>query len=105
MRDPFRAFRHRDDLGSEIERDNDEERLAIGTDDQEVAALKPIVETVEPVPATLGFAAQVTPQRRHTDVTAETTTRSAAEGHAFAGEAALLQQAHDRTFGAIAFVA
>ena len=101
-----RALRGHDHVRGELEPGDDEQGLAVSADDQEVAAFDPIVEGLEaaPVSSAFGFATQVTPEHGHTDVAAKPAARGAAEGHALAGETAVLQEADDRALSAIPFV-
>jgi hypothetical protein len=42
----FRAFRHRDDLGGKVERDNDEQGFGVGADDEKSRPSSQSVKTV-----------------------------------------------------------
>src|SRR5262245_26606083 len=54
---PLRALGRHHDLGGKLKRDNDQERLAIGADDQKVTTVKPLVDFAESISATFRFTA------------------------------------------------
>src|SRR5262249_61033959 len=52
---------------------------AVGADNEKVAPLEPVIETIESVPARLGLAAQIATEDGHGDVAAETPARGPTE--------------------------
>jgi hypothetical protein len=95
---------HPDDLGGKLERGDDKKGFPIGTDDQEIVAPQPIVQTIESVPPALSLAAQITAKRGYTNVATETPARGTGKRHALSGQAMVLQQAHDGTLSAVSFI-
>src|SRR5262249_47657336 len=73
-------------------------------ENQKVAALQPVVQTVESVGAGLGFAAQIAAQRWHADIATEAPACGARKGHALGGKSAVLQQPHDGALCSVSFL-
>jgi hypothetical protein len=100
----LRSFGNRRDLGGELQRQHHERLMAIGAHNQKIGAVEPGIQLAESITATFDFDAAVNTEQWHRYVAAEPAARRAGERHPFCGKASVLQQAHDRALGSIAFL-
>jgi hypothetical protein len=91
-------------LSGKLQWNDNQELTAIGAHDQHVGAFQPPIKFVKSIAPALPLDPAIDAEDWHGYIAAEAPARSAGEGYAFGGKAALLQQAHDGALGARAFL-
>jgi hypothetical protein len=93
------------DFGGELQWQDNQRVAPIGLDDEQVAGLQPRVQLAESVLAAFALNSAINTKDGNCQVAGIPAAYRAGQRHSLGAEAGVLQQAHDRTLEAVAFLA